>query len=118
MDAVTALQTFLAGALAWKHERYIGFVAKPKTQTKFLREIYHGLDSDLDDAKAIPKLPASRGPLAGYRYAPPDEFGTPVADIRKECDSIDDSVLIVSSDGRFGIYTPESDCDGRRIFRV
>ncbi len=118
MDAQLALRRFLTGALERRRERYLGFVAKQKTQVKFLNAIYHELERDLDGSKKIATLPSGRSPIPGYRFAPPSDFGSPVNDLREVCRSADDSFLVVSEDGEFGVHGPESLIDGRAIYRV
>lgn len=118
MDAQAALQTFLTGALVRKRGRYLGFIAKPKTQAKFLDAIYHDLEADLDRSKQIQELPRGAGRIPGFRFAPPKEFGTLVDDLQGVCDSADDSFLVVSDDGEIGIHGPETMLDDRTIYRI
>ncbi len=118
MSAETALRRFLAGALARKRDRYLGFIEKPKTRAKFLNAIHHELEMDLDRSKTIAALPPGRNPIPGYHFAPPDEFGIPVEDLREVCRSAEDSFLAVSEDGQFGVHGPETLADSRAIYRV
>lgn len=118
MEAQTALRTFLEGVLIRRSERYIGFINKPKARKKFLAAFHHTLESDLDSSKSIKNLPVGSESIPGYWFAPPDEFGVPVADIREYVDSIEDSFLVVSANGKFGILSPETFIDSRRIYRV
>ena len=117
MEAQAALQTFLSGALLRKRDRYLGFVAKPKTRSRFLRTIDHDLERELDGALRIAHLPVDR-PIKGFRFAPPDEFGSPVSDLRQLLQSCDDSFLAVSEDGQYGVLSPETYIDDRAVYRL
>ncbi len=117
MEAQAALQRFLKGALLQKHDRYLGFVAKPKSRSKFLRAIDHDLERELDGALRIANLPAGR-PIKGFRFAPPDDFGSPVSDLRQLLRSSEDSFLAVSEDGQYGILSPETYIDDRAVYRL
>ncbi len=118
VDAESALKSFLGTALRRRKKRYLGFIEKPKTRGKFLDAIYHVLEEDLDSDKRIEKLPQGSVPISGYRFAPPNEFGIPVDDLREVCSSSDDSFLVISSDGQFGVHGPESYIDSRSIYNV
>jgi hypothetical protein len=118
LNAQVALRTFLAGALIRRRDRYLGFVAKRKNHVKFLGTIYHELERDLDKARQIAAFPAGDVPIPGYRFAPPEEFGAPVGDIREVCASSEDSFLVVSEDGQYGVHGPETYIDDRAIYHV
>jgi hypothetical protein len=118
MEAQLALEIFLKGVLTWRRERYLGFINKPNTQTKFLETIYHILEGDLDISKAINKLPSKTTPIPGYWFAPPNEFGISVIDIQEFCNSHEDSFLVISQDGQFGIHSPETFIDSRVIYKI
>ena len=118
MDAKQAIETFLAKALKNKKERYLGFVSKPKTQRKFLDSIYHDLQDVLDDKKKIDSLPKHVLSMSGYKFQPPNHFGEPISSISEICDSFDESFLVVTSDGRYGIHGPESYIDKRAFYAI
>ena len=72
---------------------------------------------DFDVSRQIAALPSGRDPIPGYRFAPPDEFGSPLGDLR-EIDSADESFLAVSEDGQLGIHGPETFGDSRAIYQI
>ena len=118
MNADEALEKFLKGALTRRKERYLGFISRSKSQKKFLETIYHILESDFDEEKSITQLPSVDKPIAGYRFAPPDEFGIPVPDIRDYVETVEDSFLVISQNGSLGIHSPETFIDERAIYRI
>ena len=117
MDAQEALETFLSRALVRsKRARVLGFIAKPKSRAKFLDAIYHDLENYLDRAKQVDSLPKSVVSMPGYKYQPPEIFGQPIPNLSEFYYGLDESYLVVTIDGKYGIHGPETYSDSRAFY--
>ncbi len=119
MDATEALKTFLFNALVkTRRQRLINFAAKPKTQSKFLDAIYHDLEDCFDNSKRVDALPDSVVSMPGYKFQPPESFGHPIASLGDYYRGSAESYLVVTIDGKFGIYGPETFIDSRAFYAI
>ena len=118
MEVQLALEFFLKNTLIAKKERVIGFIAKAKNHGKFLNLIHHELSELFDKSKIIKTLPESVLSMSGYLFNPPNKFGASVSTIGEAIDEFDTSFLLISSDGRFAVYGPETFVDERVLYAV
>ena len=117
MEPREALIAFLTSTLTKsKRDRYVGFASKHKTETKFLSAIYHDLENCFDQTKRVTSFKQPVLELPGYRFAPSNVFGEPMASIGEVCNGWDESFLVVSVDGRYGIHGPETVIDSRAFY--
>jgi hypothetical protein len=118
MEATEALASFFGWALTKKKERLIGFISKPKTRPKFLGMIYHELEDCLNSGKKVESLSARVLSMPCYKFEPRDVFGQPVKSLRNALSNCEDSFLLISSDGKYAIYGPETFIDGRSFYAL
>ncbi len=118
MNAQDALETFLQHVLTSKKDRYIGFISKPKNHAKFLNSIYHELEEILDSTKKVDHLNERTLAMKGYKFEPNNIFGEPIDSLGEACKVLNDSFLVVSEDGKFAIYGPETFFDSRAYYAV
>ncbi len=118
MEAEQALKIFLDSALSSKKERYVGFVSKKKTRSKFLSAIYHELEGNLDASKKVTALPEHALAMPGYKFEPPNSFGEPITTLDAICNTSDESFLVVSVDGKYGVHGPETFIDSRAFYAI
>ncbi|RBP45736.1 hypothetical protein DES53_102118 [Roseimicrobium gellanilyticum] len=116
MVEVSALQQFLERALCRRKDRYLDFIARPKSRGKFLEAIYHELEYCFDASRSVKSLPAQILDLPALRYKPPKDFGVPMVTLREAFKSEDESFLAISLDGTSGIFQPETFRDSRLLF--
>jgi len=101
-----------------KKKRYLGFISKPKTRNKFLRSIYHDLESCLDSTKQVDSFSTTVQLLPGFKFEPENIYGQPISSLGEICTSFDESFLVVSNDGKFAIHGPETHIDSRAFYAV
>ena len=116
--AEEALRFFLSQAvLPDKRARYLDLISRPKSRKKFLDTFYHELEYHLDPARRVGSLSLAQLALPGYRFDHYDEaLGVPEETMAAAATSMEESVLVISADGKIGIHTPESFIDGRTFY--
>ena len=112
LDARETLVWFLRRALAVKRERLCDFASKPKTQDKFLAELYHRFGSYVASSTTVPDLPASAWAMPALAFGGALEFGKAFDSLREAWETVDlhQGALVISADGRFGVW-----CDHHRF---
>lgn len=117
VEAEKALRFFLRHvALPAKRARYLDLISRPSSRRKFLDMLYHKLECNLDPSKSVKKLSPEALSMPGYRFGYCDMFGEPVDLLAAVCASDDESFLVVSIDGKFGIHGSESYIDDRTFY--
>ncbi len=98
---------FLKGTLSnrWR-DRYVGFVAKPKTEEKLLQSLYHDLMACFDQRAIVAKLPESAWDSPALSFSS-DGFGRSETSLRDAHERCADAVLVVTCDGRYGFHREE-----------
>ena len=114
MEPLTALELFLSHALLQRSNRYISFVQKSKSRSKFLDTIYHKLEEDLDPKYFVDSLPVDILSSPGYLFEPPQMFGSKIVNLSDIANSHAESCLAISASGLSGIYCPETYIDSRK----
>lgn len=112
MDAARALLTFVSAVLAPKKaERFARLVETEKGRKKFLRSLAHGFEAAI--RAELPSVPLeSIANARCYVFRSPSTFGEERPSIAAAYAQlwVEDAWLLVSLDGRAGVYRPE----GRR----
>lgn len=118
-EAEVALRFFLSHvALPDKRARYLDLIGRPTSRRKFLRTVYHELESHFEPAKRIAALSTTMLRLPGFWFQLGVTFGEPVNALADIISSQEESFLVVSADGRVGIHGPESYIDRRGYYVV
>jgi hypothetical protein len=102
-----AIAMFLKGTLSnrWR-DRYVAFVAKPKTEGKLISSLPHHLMACFDQRAIVTKLPESAWNSPALCFST-EGFGLPEASLRSAHDRCADAVLAITHDGRFGFHREE-----------
>ncbi len=116
MESMESLGVFLKIYLSNKRSRYLGFIAKPKSQKKFLDTIYHELEGSLNSSMKVKELPSAVLEDGGFLFSPPNTFGEPVSALKEGLRNNDESFLLISRDGKHGIHGPETFIDSRAYY--
>jgi hypothetical protein len=118
LEVTEALESSFSWALIKKKERVIGVISKPKTRPKFLAMIYHELEDCLNSGKKVESLSARALSMPCYEFEPLGVFGRAVNSPGDALSNCDDPFLLVSSDGKYAIYGPETFMDGRSFYAL
>ncbi|MEO1584241.1 MAG: hypothetical protein AAFR96_06680 [Planctomycetota bacterium] len=117
MNEAQVVTDFLERALLQsRRDRYIGFIRQQKTRRKFLQSLYHDLEWCIDQDQVVQRLPDDVLDRPSLCFAPPAEFGAPISTLRGAVDSAGDACLAITTDGRAGVYRPESPTDSALHF--
>ena len=98
---------FLKGSLhsRWR-DRYVGFVAKPKTEAKLLRALPHDLMSCFDQRAIVTELADSAWNSPALSFST-EGFGLHESSLRSAHARCGDSVLVVTCDGKYEFHREE-----------
>lgn len=116
MTPENALKTFLSKVLSHKKERLIGFISRPKTQQKFLNTIHHELESCLDSSMRVDSLPVKALQSKCYVFEPLNTFGKPFNSLQEAVETLQESFLAISIDGKYAVFGPETYIDSRTYY--
>jgi len=116
MESLESLGVFLNTYLSNKRSRYLGFISKPKSQKKFLDAIYHELETSLDSSMKVKDFPSTIFEEEGFLFSPPNTFGEPISTLKEGLRKNDESFLLISKDGKYGIHGPETFIDSRAYY--
>ena len=105
-DARKTLVRFLDSALAQKRERLCGFASAPRSQRKFLAELAHRFGSYVAPSAIIPELPPAAWSSPALAFVGPNTFGMSYGSLREAFESVDlhQGALLITADGRFGVW--------------
>jgi len=118
MEAPDALRKFVVSVLVpAKAQRIQSLIQTRRGQMKALDSLSHDLKSAVRADLPTPER-SSFWQLPCFLFRAPKTFGArwPSFEAAYEGLSTEDSWLLISEDGRFGVYRPEGRWDGERAF--
>lgn len=120
MNEIEAFSSFVSKALEnEKSRRYLSLAGTKKGKKKILDDLCHGFESAILN-KNIVDSDSGYSSKACYLYSGPTGFGIRYDTVLSAYEdvSMDDSWLIISDDGRYGIHRPESRWDDEKKILV
>ena len=120
MNNVEAVKRFITGVLEKNRAaRLCALVSTSKGERKFLRELSHGIEAPAARSDRMTSLRMCDS-MPCYLYWEREGFGAAKASVGEAYNvlSVEDSWLIVSQDGTFGIYRPEARWDDEVAIRI
>jgi len=115
LNAEEALDKFLSATLKKRNGRYCDLISRPKGRKKFLGELYHQLgDCFREDAK-VAELSNDHISWSAYSFSECRGFGTVEISMASGLEALINETgwLLISQNGKCGIYQPEDMIDDR-----
>jgi hypothetical protein len=113
MDAREALCHFLQGTIEPSRvDRFVGFASRPRSEAKCLDELHNYFRERVAPAALVTSLPDRVWNDPAYSFSLQRGFGVTETTMRTPHEGYDDGILVISQDGRFGYFRPESWADG------
>ena len=113
MDARDALCQFLRGTIERSRvDRFIGFASQPRSEAKCLKELHGAFRERVASAALVTSLPEGVWNQPAFSFSLERGFGVAEPSMRARHQEYDDGILVISRDGRFGYFRPESWADG------
>jgi hypothetical protein len=121
MENISALKTFLKGAIAEdKSRRYLSLLDTKNGNKKLIDELHHQFESHIRGEKVVHSFDKRLMEKPCFIYGGNRSFGMPHNSITEAYDllSHEDSWLIVSTDGTIGIFRPEDRWDDTKWIKI
>ena len=121
MNEIEAIKAFInTVATSKKARRYLELVDSTKGRKRFLNELHHCFDDALREDLQLINDRSKCNKMPCYIYFYRMGFGTPAESFSQAYEELasDDSWVIVTQDGSYGVYRPEANWDGEILVRI